>query len=319
MREAFIIPLLFLGFYGKNGFSNEIDSLFYFKIVVLSILYVIISTKKVEGYDNSYDDSYDNSYRNLEEYDECENVQHKTEVDLQIDRSAFKNEDDYMKVVQAECINSGHCLNIDENSHIKCFYKDSPIRNKRIEIEREDEKEIVAGSLNSATTSKCGTCEKIKKSFCKMDDTNECDDCDIYESTKDCEINDLTDKGVKECKKYCFGDIKQYCRKVKKDGKIQNVCVDCNKIVKKSLCDKLTNKAEKEKCKKKCYPKTTIKSNRFLYFIVYIVIPISVFYFIKNRTYKKMVEESALAPAAPPAALPVAAPVAPPAAVDGTI
>ena len=126
MREAFIIPLLFLGFYGKNGFSNEIDSLFYFKIVVLSILYVIISTKKVEGYDNSYD----NSYRNLEEYDECENVQHKTEVDLQINRSAFRNEDDYMKVVQADCMNSGNCLNNDDKSHIKCFYKDSPIRNK---------------------------------------------------------------------------------------------------------------------------------------------------------------------------------------------
>ena len=156
MREAFIIPLLFLGFYGKNGFSNEIDSLFYFKIVVLSILYVIISTKKVEGYNDSHE--------NLEEYDECENVQHKTEVDLQINRSAFKNEDDYMKVVQAECMNSGHCLNMDENSHIKCFYKDSPIRNKRIEIEREDEKEIVAASLDSASTSKCGTCEKIKKS-----------------------------------------------------------------------------------------------------------------------------------------------------------
>ena len=311
MREAFIIPLLFLGFYGKNGFSNEIDSLFYFKIVVLSILYLIVSNKIVEGYDEPYE--------HLEEHDECENVYHKTEVDLQINRSAFKNEDDYMKVVQAECMNSGHCLNTDENSYIKCYYKDSPTRNKRIEIEREDEKETISASLDSVKTSKCGTCEKMKKSFCKMDDTNECDDCDIYESIKDCEINDLTNKGVKECKKYCFGDIKQFCRKVNKNGTIHNVCVDCNKIVEKSLCDKLKNKDEKAKCKMKCYPKTTIKSNSFLYFIVYIVIPISIFFFIKNSTYKKMVGEAA-APAAPAAPVAPVAPAAPaaPAAVDGT-
>ena len=66
MQEIFIVPFIVLGFYGIEGFSTNLDKLFYFKTAILSILFLIIN----------------NSSEHYGKIDECLMVDKRTEFDL---------------------------------------------------------------------------------------------------------------------------------------------------------------------------------------------------------------------------------------------
>ena len=117
MQEFFIIPFIVLGFYGIDGFSTKLDKLFYFKTLILTMLFLIIT----------------DNYENYGKLDECLLNDTRTEYDLSADvkRSKYDTDKTYNTLVKNECIQQKQCY--DKNSEIKCYYRDDPTGNSMMD------------------------------------------------------------------------------------------------------------------------------------------------------------------------------------------
>ena len=86
MKELFLLPLVILSYYGVDGFNANMDNLFYFKLIILTILFKIISKhlQITEQYDE------------LNQTDECIKP-NKTEIELKTlnDRKLYKSDKDF--------------------------------------------------------------------------------------------------------------------------------------------------------------------------------------------------------------------------------
>ena len=103
------------------------DNLFYFKLIILTILFKIISKhlQITEQYDE------------LNQTDECIKP-NKTEIELKTlnDRKLYKSDKDFELAIRDECLNKNQCYNSDLNSNVRCYFKDEPFRTKNEKLDR---------------------------------------------------------------------------------------------------------------------------------------------------------------------------------------
>ena len=273
MHRSLLIPLIILGFYGIEGFSDKIDKLFYFKIIIITIIYLILSNTIVENYATE---------RNEE--GSCHKGSHPiTEVDN------IKND--------KECIEKKHCVNDDRRSAVSCYYKGSPLATKSDNKTRRREQNVYKeiDRIKKA----CSKCNVKDKSYCnqeKYDVKSVCSYCDRLESKKDCDSNlfkhKLDKNSIKNCKEMCFATNKtKACGTVPigPQNKLKRRCYECHFIKENNMCEKFKDKKDIENCKKVCYPSESYFTMYNVF--VYVIIPAAIFFIVKNRTFSNLMEK----------------------------
>ena len=273
MHRSLLIPLIILGFYGIEGFSDKIDKLFYFKIIIITILYLILSNELVENYAT-------------ERSEECscrKGTYPITEV------PGIKNDQD--------CIEKKHCVNDDRRSAVSCYYKCSPKATKSDNKIRRREQNVYKeiDRIKKA----CSKCNVKDESYCnqeKYDVKSVCNYCDRLESKKDCDSNlfkyKLDKNSIKNCKEMCFATNKtKACGTVPigPQNKLKRRCYECHFIKENNMCEKFKDKKDIENCKKVCYPSESYFTMYNVF--VYVIIPAAIFFIVKNRTFSNLMEK----------------------------